>query len=294
MLRAAKVVLSLGREPVVVEFPSDPARPFADLQERLVEGKPQDCYIIGHEYHDSIGKGQVIRVIAKGRLIDGRLEQKAEVTVSKGPAPEINYPSACGITLEQAKAEISGRLSSSYMLEYAFQAGQECYSDSYPARTICKIREPGAIKNGAVQRPAVVILSKGAKPVGRYRVSESGVIRDTKTGLEWLVGPDKDTTWYEAEKWVKRLNGGGLFHKKIAGGGWRLPTKEELRGIYEKDKGSRNMDPVFKATGWFVWSSETPDSSSAWGFYFYYGHEHWLLRDYSYHTRGFAVRSGGR
>ena len=35
---------------------------------------------------------------------------------------------------------------------------------------------------------------------------ESGVVIDTETGLEWYVGPDRDTTWHEARSWVESLN----------------------------------------------------------------------------------------
>lgn len=31
----------------------------------------------------------------------------------------------------------------------------------------------------------------------------NGVVFDTKTGLEWLAGPDKNMTWYEAKRWAR-------------------------------------------------------------------------------------------
>ncbi len=39
----------------------------------------------------------------------------------------------------------------------------------------------------------------------------SGVVRDTKVGLEWVAGPNRDVTWDEARDWVESLNidGGG-------------------------------------------------------------------------------------
>ena len=56
--------------------------------------------------------------------------------------------------------------------------------------------------------------------------------------------------YYDAEKWVNSLT--------VGGDGWRLPTRGELQGIYEKGKGACNVDPVFnvfKMTGWhWVWS----------------------------------------
>ena len=40
----------------------------------------------------------------------------------------------------------------------------------------------------------------------RYLVYDDGVIYDTKTGLEWYCGPDKDINYSEAEEWLRDLN----------------------------------------------------------------------------------------
>ncbi len=111
----------------------------------------------------------------------------------------------------------------------------------------------------------------------------TGVVYDKKTDLEWIAGPDRDTTWYEAESWVENLN--------VAGGGWRMPTTAELKSLYKKGAGSRNMTPLLKTTGWWVWSGETKGLSSAWTFKFINGYEGPNDRDNSYYRRGFAVRS---
>ncbi len=111
---------------------------------------------------------------------------------------------------------------------------------------------------------------------------ESAIYYDNNTGLEWLAGPDKPTNWYDAKKWVESLN--------VAGGGWRMPMRKELKTLYKERAGERNMTPLLKTTGWWVWSGETKDSSSAWAFY-NLGGVYWRPRDVSYSLRGFAVRS---
>jgi len=111
----------------------------------------------------------------------------------------------------------------------------------------------------------------------------TGVVYDKKTGLEWVAGPDRDTSWYEVRRWVENLN--------VAGGGWRMPTVSELKTLFKKGAGSRNMIPLLKTTGWWVWSGETKGSSSAWGFRFMRGYEAWGDRGSSGNGRGFAVRS---
>ncbi len=136
------------------------------------------------------------------------------------------------------------------------------------------------------------------KEATRLKALESEVFYDKNTGLEWLAGPDKATSWYDAKKWVESLTA-------VAGGGWRMPTRQELKNLYKKGVGKRNMTPLLKTTGWRVWSGETKDSSSAWGFDFLIGTEDWYFYFYtggpgsaawydrggSSITRGFAVRS---
>ena len=44
------------------------------------------------------------------------------------------------------------------------------------------------------------------KEVGRdgvYVTYANGIVRDTKTGLEWKAGPDKNTNWDQARSWCR-------------------------------------------------------------------------------------------
>ena len=118
---------------------------------------------------------------------------------------------------------------------------------------------------------------------GRYCKYANGIVKDTSWGLEWKAGPDKNTNWDEARSWVQSLN--------IDGGGWRMPTMDELQRLYRKGTGSRNMTPLLETTGWFVWAGKTKGSSKAGSFTFHYGNRYWSYRYYSNHYRTFAVRS---
>ena len=118
----------------------------------------------------------------------------------------------------------------------------------------------------------------------RFTVSSEGVITDSQTGLEWVVGPDPDANYAQAEQWVAGCN--------VSGGGWRMPTRAELKTLYQQGLGDRNMDPAFKTTGCWVWA-EPRDSESAWRFDFNYGGEDCLNRGFRY-ARVFAVRSRPR
>ena len=85
-----------------------------------------------------------------------------------------------------------------------------------------------------------------------------------------------------AEHWSENLD--------VAGGGWRMPTRAELKTLYRKGAGMRNMTDLLKTTGWEVWTSETQGLSLVLTFGFKSGLENWGGRDYSVNIRAFAVR----
>ncbi len=115
-----------------------------------------------------------------------------------------------------------------------------------------------------------------------FIIYSTGVVTDLKTGLEWYVGPDRETNWHEAKSWVENLT--------IAGGGWRMPTRKELKTLYQKGVGKRNMTPLLKTTGWYIWSGETKGSSLTWVLNFHIGFEDSYKRRHSSFKRVFAVR----
>jgi len=118
---------------------------------------------------------------------------------------------------------------------------------------------------------------------GKFRLFDNDIVLDTASGYEWIVGPDKDTTWDEAYAWTRSLT--------VDGGGWRMPTIEELKILYQKGTGTRNMTPLLKTTGWLIWSIELAGSASAWTLNFFYGIETYESRHSSSQFRAFAVRN---
>ena len=107
-------------------------------------------------------------------------------------------------------------------------------------------------------------------------------------GLEWYVGPN-NIDWDEARSFCENL--------AEDGGGWRLPTLDELRGLYtgsENWESHHSLPPAFKGKEldcWWAWSSKTDDSSSAWFFAFDNGEEYYMYRDAVVPVgRVFAVR----
>ena len=121
---------------------------------------------------------------------------------------------------------------------------------------------------------------------GAFIVYANGIVKDTKTGLQWKAGPDKDMDWNEAKSWVENLN--------IDGGGWRMPTMKELEGLYKKGMGSHNLTSLLLNTTskhLWVWSGETKIWWKAGIFDFRNGYRGWYDRSGSYTDRAFAVRS---
>lgn len=107
--------------------------------------------------------------------------------------------------------------------------------------------------------------------------SGSAGVKDTKTTLEWVAGPDRDTTWDEARSWVQSLSD--------YGGGWRMPAMKELETLHRKG----DTFLLSNTTGKWVWSGETKGLSAGL-FSFRYGVGKWISRGYSKGYRGFAVR----
>ncbi len=113
----------------------------------------------------------------------------------------------------------------------------------------------------------------------RYIDHGDHTITDSKTGLMWLKEDSYIVTghwlnWREAFKYVEALN------EEAFGGhiDWRLPTLEELKTLYEKDKINSkqvghemviHIDPIFgREGGGAQWSSVGNGNFNAFGVVF--------------------------
>ncbi len=92
---------------------------------------------------------------------------------------------------------------------------------------------------------------------------EEIIVVDKATGLMWTRRDNgEDIDWNDANEYAKRLRLGG--HSD-----WRLPTIDELEKLYDPNGGNKyNIRKPFRLTGWWVWSSTTEGSDSAWDFLF--------------------------
>jgi hypothetical protein len=160
-----------------------------------------------------------------------------------------------------------------YLVNYNFKDGK--LRIIYTEHGTKKVAYYEIVTEGLRDRNGVILFSKTARLKAKakeLKALESTIYYDKKMGLEWLAGPDKATNWYAAQKWVLSLY-------DFAGGGWRMPTLEELKTLRQKGE-KCNIKPFLITTGCWVWSGETKGSSLAWGY------------DYHY-THGTTVLSGG-
>ncbi len=176
----------------------------------------------------------------------------------------------------------------------AKEAGFEDAPKDWEKRLLLARQEEDAEQKRAEERRIAMLLQgrrlSSKSQDDRYLVLTSGIIIDTKTGMEWLVYLDKDTNWDEAKACIESIDSSKY------GRGWRMPARKELLTIYKKGKGNSNIDTVFVSPrNWlFVWSGECDSSSSACFFDFPSGSELWYDRGFRGGARAFAVRAGSQ
>ncbi|QLA14778.1 DUF1566 domain-containing protein [Desulfolutivibrio sulfoxidireducens] len=150
-----------------------------------------------------------------------------------------------------------------------------------------------AKKTGTASKPASKPAAGAARKTssGRFSKDAEGVITDSRTGLQWFVGPDHDMTWVQANSWAQGLSAGG--------GGWRLPTLAELQGLYGSGEytipGKKyilRIDPIFAISACCPWSGDLKEPMSAGYMLFNGGGTAWGNRNnISADSRVIAVRN---
>lgn len=105
------------------------------------------------------------------------------------------------------------------------------------------------VLSGKVQAGAKKSALREITKDGAYILYEGGIVYDAVAQLEWVAGPDKYFIWEDAKMWVEGLH--------LDGGGWRMPTPDELSSLYNPGAGPRNMTPLLRTTGQAVWGDAT-------------------------------------
>jgi hypothetical protein len=127
------------------------------------------------------------------------------------------------------------------------------------------------------------------------RVQSAVTWADPATGLTWARQDNgSNINWGSAGNYCRNLTLGGYSN-------WRLPTIDELQGIYVKGYGdagvgSDNIKGGIRRTGYFLWSSSAGSASGeAWGFHFLVGNRYSIPRDnIDYDGRALCVRRSAK
>ncbi|PJC74135.1 MAG: hypothetical protein CO012_07105 [Syntrophobacterales bacterium CG_4_8_14_3_um_filter_49_14] len=135
------------------------------------------------------------------------------------------------------------------------------WSDEWKTEAKVKVQSGPEGQTSMLGKPIVV----------RFTTAKDGLIVDSKLGLQWAPSKYQAMNWFQADSWARSLN--------LGGGGWRLPTRAELKSLYDTSF-EAHADPAFHIDGNWVWTSELDGPSDAWYFNFYTGDD-----KYS-HSRG--------
>ena len=114
----------------------------------------------------------------------------------------------------------------------------------------------------------------------------ANLVLDPRSSLIWVDSVNTDINFHEALQWSE-------FYMRVLGG-FRLPTVEELEGIYGQYIGNRNICLPINTYGWRVWASHEPDEKSKFAtvFNFNIGNSEKIPKDSMSHNRGFFVSDG--
>jgi tetratricopeptide (TPR) repeat protein len=128
---------------------------------------------------------------------------------------------------------------------------------------------------------------------GRFISYDNGTVLDTQTKLMWAAKDNgADINWQDAKSYCDNYSGGGYTD-------WRMPTQDELAGLYDSSKTQPGSDPrwnihmateLINITGYAYWSQETRDSEAA-IFSFFTGTRVWGPQSGDY-GHALPVRSG--
>ena len=125
---------------------------------------------------------------------------------------------------------------------------------------------------------------------GRFIAYSDGTVLDKKTNLLWAAKDNgKNINWRDAKFYCENYNGGGYKD-------WRMPTREELQGIYNElilGNNGHHITKFITLTESFPWSSGVRGSEAAYvDFDHYTASWCWSSLSYKSRSRALPVRYG--
>lgn len=127
----------------------------------------------------------------------------------------------------------------------------------------------GKVKTG--QSSISTSIKKIAADGWRFVAYNDGTVLDKKTNLMWAAEDNgRDINWEDAKRYCQEFKRGGYTD-------WRMPTQDEVAGLYDKSKkqacgiGTCYLTKLINVTNCGPWTSETRGSKAA-----YFMFPHWL------------------
>ncbi|OGP85708.1 MAG: hypothetical protein A2V87_03720 [Deltaproteobacteria bacterium RBG_16_58_17] len=151
-----------------------------------------------------------------------------------------------------------------------------------------KFQQEEATAKEASKKAVKMLTLKEIGKDGRFTAYDDGTVLDTRTNLMWAAKDNgSGINWANAKSNCENYRGGGYTD-------WRMPTQDELAGLYDAKKKNRHgyrVTALIEISDCCPWASETRGSDAA-TFNFLSGLRHWLPQSYASNNRALPVRSG--
>ena len=132
----------------------------------------------------------------------------------------------------------------------------------------------------------------------RFVAYDNGTVYDKKTGLMWASRDNgSDIEWQDAKNYCEHYTAGGYT-------GWRMPTQEELAGLYDADETYKaceydvHLTDLIRISCYSVWASAIRTKGLTYailgdraaGFDFMTARYDWYKPEQGYYRRALPVR----
>ncbi len=149
------------------------------------------------------------------------------------------------------------------------RVGEECKCDEDGLLDTVEIVAAKVMGEKPSVKPSKSARGKEIKRDGHFIAYDNGTVLDTNNSLMWAAKDNgKDINWHDAKSYCENYQGGGYTD-------WRLPTQDELAGLYDNNKRYQTAQKGYKIrlteliqlSTCLQWASETSGSKALFIFF---------------------------
>jgi hypothetical protein len=156
-----------------------------------------------------------------------------------------------------------------------------------------KMKQEETAAQEASKRAARLLARKEIGKDGRFTAYDDGTVLDRRSGLMWAAKDNgADIHWQGARSYCENYREGGYTD-------WRMPTQDELAGLYDKAKGytsvcgdEAHLTELIRLTCYWTWASDIRDSGASCFRFGGGGYRCWGPPSGAGFSRALPVRSG--